>query len=52
MMTGKIPFDIRSEKDFVKIITSEINYPTKMSPFAVSFLKQILSKNPNDRSTV
>lgn len=49
MMTGSIPFRIKSEKDLMKIVEKEIVFPKWMSPKAISFLKDLLEKDPTKR---
>ena len=39
MITGNIPFSIKSERDLVKIIESKIVFPKWMGSEAISFLK-------------
>lgn len=52
MLTGHIPFEIKSEKDLGKIIDSKIVFPKTMSPEVVSFLEDLLSKDPNKRKNI
>ena len=42
MMTGSIPFRIKSEKDLMKIVETEIMFPKWLSTRAISFLKSLL----------
>jgi aurora kinase len=52
MMTGRIPFDIKSEKDLSKIVTSKIIFPKNMSQNAISFLEVLLERDPNKRKDI
>ena len=52
MITGSIPFSIKSERDLVKIIESNISYPKWMEEDAVSFLKILLEKDPKNRQSI
>ena len=49
MMTGSIPFRIKSEKDLMKIVDIDIVFPNWMSSKAVAFLKSLLEKDPKKR---
>lgn len=49
MITGSIPFSIKSERDLVKIIESKIVFPKWMGAEAVNFLKMLLEKDPQKR---
>lgn len=52
MMTGNIPFSIKSERDLVKIIETKIVFPKWMGASAVSFLKELLAKDPEHRKGI
>eukprot|EP01125_Pyxidicula_operculata_P019319 TRINITY_DN699_c0_g1_i1.p1 TRINITY_DN699_c0_g1~~TRINITY_DN699_c0_g1_i1.p1 ORF type:complete len:361 (+),score=55.91 TRINITY_DN699_c0_g1_i1:290-1372(+) len=58
MLTGHYPFNISSSQDctadqLLGLITkNEIKYPKYLSSDAVSFLKALLQKNPDDRITI
>ena len=49
MMTGSIPFRIKSEKDLMKIVETEIMFPKWLSRKVISFLKSLLEKDPKKR---
>ena len=52
MITGSIPFSIKSERDLVKIIESKIIYPKWMSDVSKSFLEELLEKDPRNRKSI
>ena len=52
MMTGEIPFEIKTEKDLYKIISSKIIFPNTMSVEAISFLQSLLVRDPINRTSI
>lgn len=52
MLTGKIPFDIKTEKDLSQIVTAKVVYPSNLSSEAVSFLESLLERDPNRRTNI
>ena len=52
MMTGSIPFSIKSEADLVKIIESKIVFPKWMLKETISFLQELLEKDPRNRKDI
>lgn len=52
MMTGSIPFSIKSEADLVKIIESKIVFPKWMLKETTSFLQELLEKDPRNRKDI
>lgn len=51
LLYGKVPFDIRSENDLVKIIDDDVYFPknTPVSPQCKDFMMRCLSKDPKQR---
>lgn len=52
LITGTIPFQIVTERDLSKIVNSKIVYPNWLSPLMVSFLQELLNKNPHHRASI
>lgn len=52
MMTGKIPFEIKSQRDLYKIVNDKIVYPHNMSSQAISFLEDLLEKDAMKRKNI
>ena len=54
MLFGRVPFDITTERDFIKIVEDEIKFSkaTKVSEAAKNFIMICLKKDPRERYTV
>ena len=52
MMTGKIPFEIKIEKDLYKIVGSKLIFLNKMIVEAISFLQSLLVRDPINRTSI
>ncbi len=54
LLFGRVPFDITTERDFIKIVEDEIKFSkaTKISDFAKEFILICLKKDPRERYTV
>lgn len=54
LLFGKVPFDITTERDFIKIVEDEIRFSkaTPISNEAKDFILICLKKDPRDRYTV
>ena len=53
LLNGTVPFEIREEKDFSKIIMDDVMFPKtyKHSYASKLFIKACLNKNPQERPT-
>ena len=53
-MYGRVPFEIRTEDDLVKVVDDDIYFPKGMliSKNAKDFILECLHKNPKDRVTM
>lgn len=54
LLFGRVPFDIVTERDFIKIVEEEIKFSkaTQISNDAKDFILICLKKDPRDRYTV
>ena len=54
LMYGRVPFEIRTEDDLVKVVDEDIYFPKGMmiSKNAKDFILECLHKNPKDRVTM
>jgi aurora kinase len=54
LLFGRVPFDIATEQDFMKIVEDEIKFSkaTKVSDEAKDFILICLEKDPRDRFTL
>jgi hypothetical protein len=52
MMTGKIPFEIKIEKDLYKIVGSKLIFLNKMIVEAFTFLQSLLFRDPINRTSI
>ena len=54
LLYGRVPFEIRSEEDLIKIVDEEIYFSksVKISEEAQEFILKCLTKNPKDRFTM
>ena len=53
LLFGRVPFEIRNQSDFTKIINDEVIFPPhNVSEEAKSFLKGCLKKDPDARLSI
>ena len=54
LLFGRVPFDINTERDFIKIVEDEIKFTkaVQISNEAKEFILICLKKDPRDRYTV